>query len=157
MWVEPSHSTPDRIKRYKPPTPYSVLPLVPPTIDPCHPKALSSSNPAGAKANFPLQLSRGWAWWNCRETCSLCSVPQRRDATPLEWLVDSETSDGLAASTGGWKIHPIWWLYKTSQESRLSLYFITDKLIIRRQSFGIHYNKELLTTSPSYDSPMCVK
>lgn len=46
----------------------------PPSIDPCHPKALSSSNPAGAKANFPLWLSRGWALWNCRETCPLRSV-----------------------------------------------------------------------------------
>lgn len=55
----------------------------PPSRDLCHPKALSSSNPAGAKANFPLWLSRGWALWNCRETCSLCTVPQR-SATPLD-------------------------------------------------------------------------
>lgn len=48
----------------------------PPSTDPCHPKALSSSNPAGAKANFPLWLSRGQALWNYTETGSLRSVPQ---------------------------------------------------------------------------------
>lgn len=66
-WAQPQHARRDK---------ELSAPPRPPSTDPCHPKALSSSNPAGAKANFPLWLSRGRALWNYTETDSLRAVPQ---------------------------------------------------------------------------------
>lgn len=73
----------------------------PPSIDPCHPKALSSSNPAGAKANFPLWLSRGWALWNCRETCSLAQCHKEVPHPLSDWCIQSPVMTSPHQKGGG--------------------------------------------------------
>lgn len=72
----------------------------PPSTDPCHPKALSSSKTAGAKANFPLWLSGDWALSNCSERLAHFAQHHKEVPHPSEGLVNSRLSNGSGAWEG---------------------------------------------------------